>query len=113
MELSKPIPTELNKTALGSGLLSDLMLWLVIPISPLRYQPPKSAVGADPPIRAAARRRSAQVGRPPGQEHREQPDRRQEGADLIGESDAGVIGEPAEHGCAKATDAERDTEEHP
>ena len=46
------------------------------------------------------------------QEHREQPERRQERAELIDESDAGVIGKPAEHGGAKSADAEGDAEEH-
>ena len=42
------------------------------------------------------------------QEHREQPDRRQEGADLIDESDTGMVRHLAEHGGAKAADDNND-----
>src|SRR6266480_7929627 len=46
------------------------------------------------------------------QEHREQPDRRQERADLIDERDASVVGDLAEHRGAEPADTERDAEEH-
>src|SRR6185437_7088948 len=46
------------------------------------------------------------------QEHREQPDRRQEGADLIDELDRGVVGELAERRRAETAYAEGDAEEH-
>src|SRR5689334_291088 len=44
-EASKPMPTEVNSAAFGSVLFSDFMRWLVMPMSPRRYQPPKSAGG--------------------------------------------------------------------
>src|ERR1700760_1147753 len=39
------MPTEVNSAAFGSGLSSDFIRWLVMPISPRRYQPPKSVAG--------------------------------------------------------------------
>src|SRR5258708_32910380 len=56
--LSKPIPTDVNSAAFGSGLSRDFILWLVIPISPRRYQPPKSAGGGGAYIGAGATARS-------------------------------------------------------
>src|SRR5215475_8174553 len=53
------IPTEVNSPAFGSVLSSDFMRWLVMPISPRRYQPPKSAGGGGGYIGGAAIGRSA------------------------------------------------------
>ena len=46
------------------------------------------------------------------QEHCEQSDRRQEGADLVDELDRGVVGELTKRGGAQPSDAEGDAEEH-
>src|ERR1700760_1222422 len=59
MAESKPMPVEVNAAAFGSVLVSDLMLWLVMPMSPRRYQPPKSAGGGGAYIGGAAIGRSA------------------------------------------------------
>src|ERR1700754_4853839 len=59
MEESKPMPTDVTSRALGSGLSSDFMRWLVMPMSPRRYQPPKSAGGGGAYIGGAAIGRSA------------------------------------------------------
>src|ERR1700759_4409507 len=53
------MPTDVNSPAFGSGLLSDFMRWLVMPMSPRRYQPPKSAAGGGAYIGGAAIGRSA------------------------------------------------------
>lgn len=46
------------------------------------------------------------------QEHREQAERRQEGAEVIDEGDRGAVSEFSEHGSAEPADAEGDAEEH-
>src|SRR6201994_3081801 len=53
------MPTEVNSAAFGSGLSSDFIRWLVMPMSPRRYQPPKSAGGGGAYIGGAAIGRSA------------------------------------------------------
>ena len=49
------MPTGVNSAAFGIGhCSSDLMRWLVMPISPRRYQPPKSQPGGGGAYIAAA-----------------------------------------------------------
>src|ERR1700750_2180809 len=53
------MPFEVKAAEFGSVLVRFLMLWLVMPMSPRRYQPPKSAAGGGAYIGGAAIGRSA------------------------------------------------------